>query len=428
MKIAIIGAGFTGLAAAYSLLKKGHEVTIFEKDNKPGGLAIGFQENNWEWTLEKHYHHWFTNDTSILRLAKEIDYEVLIKRPKTSVYINTTSYQLDSPLSSLTFPKLSFLERLRMISIFALLFKLNPFWQPLEKFRIATTLPKLIGEKAYNIIWKPQLLNKYGKYIQQISLVWFWARIAKRTTSLAYPKGGYLKFAEFLVKTISRKGGKISFNTEVVEITSNQNVIVRIKNFKGKQEKYAFDKAIVTLPTPQFLSITPQLPSKYKKQLRQLKGLGATNLVLRLKEQFMKDNTYWLSVCNTNSHIMVLVEHTNFIDKVNYNNEHIVYIGNYMSPTDKNFSLSKEELLKIYDPFLKKINPLYKKVLIGYELFKASFAQPLIPVNYSKIIPPFNSPVKNIYLANIQQIYPWDRGTNYAVELGEKIAKHILHD
>ena len=75
MNIAIIGAGFTGLSAAYKLLEKGHKITLFEKDSFPGGLAVGFKDKNWEWPLEKHYHHWFTNDDSVLNLAKQIDYE-----------------------------------------------------------------------------------------------------------------------------------------------------------------------------------------------------------------------------------------------------------------------------------------------------------------------------------------------------------------
>ena len=107
MNIAIIGAGFTGLSAAYQLVKKGHSVTVFEKDPQPGGLAIGYKEKPWNWSLEKHYHHWFTNDTFILSLAKEIGQAVLIKTPKTSVYLDNQMYQLDSPLALLKFSKLS---------------------------------------------------------------------------------------------------------------------------------------------------------------------------------------------------------------------------------------------------------------------------------------------------------------------------------
>ena len=95
MKIGIIGAGFCGLAAAYYLQKKGHTVTIFERDESPGGLAIGYKEDKWKWTLEQHYHHWFTNDKDILDLAKEINYKVIIKRPITSSYVENKIYQFD---------------------------------------------------------------------------------------------------------------------------------------------------------------------------------------------------------------------------------------------------------------------------------------------------------------------------------------------
>ena len=84
MKIGIIGAGFTGLSAAYYLQKEGHEITVIERESLPGGLAIGYQEKGWDWSLEAHYHHWFTNDKSVLDLAKEINHKVIVKRPKTS--------------------------------------------------------------------------------------------------------------------------------------------------------------------------------------------------------------------------------------------------------------------------------------------------------------------------------------------------------
>ena len=159
-----------------------------------------------------------------------------------------------------------------------------------------------------------------------------------------------------------------------------------------------------------------------------LKGLGAVNLVLRLKSSFLKDGTYWLSVCDKKSPIMAVVDHSNFMDVTNYNGEHIVYLGNYLPMNHRYFKMDAKAILKIYDPFLKKINEKYKNNLIGLEVFKAPFAQPIIPVNYSKMIPPFKTSLKNVFLANIQQVYPWDRGTNYAVELGEKIVGFILNE
>jgi len=425
MKIGIIGAGFAGLSAAHNLSKLGHDITIIEKDSKPGGLAIGYKENEWEWTLEEHYHHWFTNDKFILKLAQEIGHEVIIKRPKTSIFLNNKIYQLDSLFSLLKFKKLSNLQKLRMGFILALL-KLNPIWKPLEKLKADEYLPKLMGNKAYKLIWQPQLFNKMGIYAKEVSLVWFWTRIYKRTTKLAYPKGGFLEFANKLSSVIEKQGGKIIFNSQVINVRDNEKVTVTIKNSKGMTKEYIFDKLIVTLPSFLFLQIATQLPQDYKNKLTKFKGLGATNMLIRFNKQFLKDGTYWLSICDYPSEVTVLVEHTNFMDKKNYHNEHLLYVGNYPQVTSNKYLLNEKQLLSLYDKILKKINPEYSKFIIDYKVFKVPFAQPIIPTNYSRLIPPFTTPLPNVYLANIEQVYPWDRGTNYAVEIGEKVAKKIL--
>lgn len=431
MKIAIIGAGFTGLSAAYELVKKGHEVTMFEKDPQPGGLAIGYQEKGWDWTLEKHYHHWFTNrreainhDQTIINLAKEVGIEVLIKQPKTSVYVDGEIFQFDSPKHVLTFPKLSLFERLRM-AVVAGLIRYNPFWQPLEKINASTFLPKVMGEKAYKMLWEPQFVNKFGNLANDVSLAWFWARVASRTQTLAYPKGGYLRFANRLVDKIIEKGGNVHFNAEVISVTDDKKVQVTYKPVGRRPKSATFDRIIYTVPSFLFLKTLPQLPETYKKTFKPLKSLGATNLVLRLKKPFFQDNTYWLSVCDPTSPVMAVVEHTNFMDKKYYNNEHLLYLGNYLPQDDPKYLMSKEEKLKLFDPFLKKINPDYRKYLIGYEHFKAPFAQPIIPTNYSKMIPSMITPLPHVYLANMEQVYPWDRGTSNAVALGQKVAKLI---
>lgn len=428
MKIAIIGAGFTGLSAAHQLIKNGYNVTVFEKDSFPGGLALGFKNDKWQWPLEKHYHHWFTNDDSVLNLAKELNYEVIIKRPKTSIYSGDQIYQLDSPIDVLTFQKLTVFERLRMAAVLGLL-RYNPFWQPLEQIKAADFLPKAMGKNAYKIIWEPQLRNKFGEYVNEISLAWFWARVKKRTPSLAYPKEGFLSFANALVNKIEKEGGKVLLNTEVNEIKSEENISIKFKEIVPRSgislREKNYDAVIVTLPSFAFLKIAPQLPQAYKEKLGKLKGLGAINLLLRFKKPFFNHNTYWLSICNNNSPVMAIIEHTNFMDEKYYDNEHLVYLGNYLPPNHRFFNMTKEEVLKVYDPFLQKIHPKYEQFLIDFHMFPAPFTQPIIPVNYSKIIPPFETPLKNVYLANIQQVYPWDRGTNYAVELGEKAAKLI---
>lgn len=426
MKIGVIGAGFTGLSAAFYLQKEGHTITIFEREKNPGGLAIGYREKGWNWTLEEHYHHWFTNDKSVLDLAKEISHTVIIKRPKTSSFVEDDIYQLDSPISLLKFPKLSPLERFRTGVAIGLL-RYDPFWKILENFTAEPYLRKIMGKVAYQKIWEPLLINKLGKYSKIVSLAWFWARVYKRTTNLAYPKGGFLEFAKHLEREIKNKNGLFYYGTEITNISSKNTPTINF-SVDGKTKTHSFDAVIVTVPMFVFSKLAPSLPQSYVNKYSNLKGIGAVNIVLCLKNKFFKDGTYWLNMCDRKSPILAIVEHTNFMNKKDYGNGHILYIGNYMEVSDPRFSMTAKQLLDLYDPWLTKINPNYKLQIINYKLFRAPFAQPIIPIHYSKKIPPFKTPLNKVFLANIQQVYPWDRGTNYAVELGKKVSEYITND
>lgn len=427
MKVAIIGAGFTGLAAGFYLAKAGTKVFLFEKEEKPGGLAVGATvDKNWFWTIERHYHHLFTSDFKIIGLAKEVGVPIIFKRPKTSVFVDNQTFPFDSPSSILSFPKLNIFEKLRMgIVLFS--FKINPFWKPLEKIPAEKSLQILLGERSYRMIWQPLLSAKFRQFLNGIPLSWFWARIKKRSPHLGYPEGGFQNLADKIARQIQKNGGKIYLNTAVNSIRrKNKNLEVIFTNYSNNRSELLVNKVIVTLPSFTLLKIIPTLPNDYKKVLLSLHGLGALNLVLFLKEKFLKDGTYWLNICDKNFPFLSIVEHTNFMDPKYYNGQHIVYIGNYLPIGHPYMKMSADQLFKIYDPYLKKLNPNYTLSPIPYTLFKAPFAQPVVTLNYSKIIPPLETPIKNVYLANIQQVYPWDRGTNYAVELGEKVAKLVI--
>ena len=422
MRVAIIGAGFGGLAASYRLARSGVDVTVFESDDAPGGLAVGFKEPKWKWSIEKHYHHWFTSDWAVRNLAKEIGHNVIFTRPKTSTFIDGKVYQLDSPLNLLFFPKLSLVDKLRTGLVLSYL-RLTPFWKQLEAYPAEDFLKKYTGRASWNILWQPLFEKKFGNFANEIPASWFWARIKKRSASLGYPEGGFLNFAVSLNDAVKKNGGKIFYKTKIEKIfKKGGKIIVKTSKFESD-----FDKVICTLPTFPFVKITEGLPQSYIDDLLDLKSVGAVNLVLSLSKQFLEDGTYWLNVNAKHFPFLAVVEHTNFMDKKYYNNEHLLYVGNYL-PHDHTFY--KKEAIDLYRefyPFLKTINPKFDKSWVNnINLFKAPFAQPIIPLNYSERIPPFETPIKGLYLCNIQQVYPWDRGTNYAVENGEAVARLVL--
>lgn len=421
MKIAIIGAGFTGLSAAYELTKYGNEVVIYESGDKPGGLASGFKKEKWDYSLDEHYHHIFTNDNYFLDLAKEVGQEVEIKRPITSLLYKNKSYQLDSPIELLKFPHLSVFGRLRTGMVLAFL-KVNPFWKVLEGITAERFLRMTMGNKSWEILWKPLFDSKFGVYASEVSASWFWARIKKRTTRLGYPKGGFVAFAQKLEEKIQKNNGKLIYKTQVTKIINRDN---GFSVYVGANPE-KFDKVIVTSSAKVLSKLVDELPSDYLESLTNLKSIGAVNAILSLDHKFFTDNTYWLSINDSDNPFVALVEHTNFIDKKNYNNEHLLYIGNYKAVDDELFDMDESELIELFIPHLKKINSKFKKSWIkGSWVFKAKFAQPIFPLNYSKNLLTLKTPIDGLYLANMQMVYPWDRGTNYAIELGNKVAKLV---
>ncbi len=425
MKIAIIGAGFTGLAAADVLLHQSHEVTVFEKADVAGGLAAGFKDPGWDWSLEKHYHHLFTSDAFIRDLAAHIGHPLEFHRPATSTWVPQGIYRLDSPLHLLLFPGLPFLDRLRTGLVLGF-FKLNPFWRPLEKITAEKFILAAMGRASWRVLWQPLLEHKFGRYSSRVSASWFWARIYKRSPVLGYPEGGFQSLAASLTGHLQTAGGRFIFNTGIEKITP---VTDGLGLLTDSQKAFTFDRVICTLPSPLFTRICPALPAAYQNHLNSLSGVGAVNLVLALKKPFLPRHIYWLNVNVPGTPFLAVVEHTNFISSSHYSGRHLVYLGNYLPFAHPYFQKNPDQLLSEFLPALRRINPDFDPSwVVGSWVWKAPFAQPIVPINYSSALPSIATPVPHLFLANIQQVYPWDRGTNYAVELGQRAAKLCLTD
>lgn len=435
MKVAIIGGGFTGLEAAYELAKKGHNVTLFESGPILGGLAYGFKEKTWDWSLEFAYHHWFTNDSAMMGLIRELKLEdkLIIKRPITAnllpyVPASPQIAQLDSPMNLLTFPGLSIIDKFRTAAMLAYL-KITPFWKPLEKTTAEHLLTSIGGKRAYQVLWEPLLVGKFDTYAAKVSAAWFWARIKKRTPSLAYMQGGFRTVIDALAAAIKQYGGKIYTGVTIDSIQNElgftNNDLRKNTNHKSSFiiHKSRFDRVLLTAPTPIAAKLM-KLPETYLAPLLTIPHLWAQTLILETKEPIL-NKVYWLNITDRTFPFLAAVAHTNFMDKKFYGGHHLTYFGNYLPAGHKYLSMTKEQLFKAFLPFIKKLNPsfIYDPRSTNSYLFTGPFAQPVHELRYSEKIPSIQTPIPNIYLANMDFIVPWDRGTNYAVELGQHAAK-----
>lgn len=447
MKIAIIGGGITGLTAAYTLSKNGHQVTVFEKETFLGGLAGGLKKNHWQWPMERSYHHFFTNDKAFISLVKELGSEknIIIKRPITATLVNALQRskkskekhdsdnphvitKLDSPVDLLTFPLLSPVDKLRTAGMLCFC-KINPWWKPLEQITAHKLFRSIGGTTSWNLLWQPLMEGKFGNYSDRVAASWLWARIYKRTPHLGYLKGGFQTLIDGLERNIKKNKGTFFTGYQVTHIVPKNNT-VSVSFFPAKKKtakrQMLFDKILLTTPS----SISSKLvrfPSVYTKNLCSIPHLFAQTLVVETDTPIL-NSVYWLNINDRMFPFLALVQHTNFMDKKYYGKKHIAYIGNYLSEGHPFLSMTKEQLFKTFLPYIKKINPsfIYDRKTVKYDLFTAPFAQPVHTKNYSKKAPDLETPIPNIYLANLDSIYPWDRGTNYAIELGQKAAHEII--
>jgi protoporphyrinogen oxidase len=202
---------------------------------------------------------------------------------------------------------------------------------------------------------------------------------------------------------VKKLEGRVVYNTPV-------------SDFKELQLKYP--GAVFLFTTP--FSITQKITGL---KLADLKMIGAVNLILELSEQFFADKTYWLNINEKDYPFVAVVEHTNFVDKKHYGGKHILYVGGYYPQNHRYFTMSKEEILKEWRPYLHNIN--FKFQILNFKLARALYAQPIVGLNHHKFIPEITTKLPGVYVANMEMVYPWDRGTNYAIELGERAAKII---
>lgn len=434
MKFAIIGAGIAGLSAAYDLLRAGHQVTLFEGDSRTGGLATGFQDERWEWPLEKFYHHLFTSDSEIIGLVEEIGMKdkLFFPRPITSVIYQDRIVPFDSPKRWITFPGFNLLDVARFGMVSAYLRFTKP-WRQLEKHLADDWLRRYYGDKIYEMVWRPMLIGKFGPHYREVNMAWMWARLHVRSPRLGYFEGGFQAFVDRLTEVVGELGGEVRLNCPAWQLRRTDGGGIEVS---AGETTEIFDACITTTSPGLLARMAPDLAEEYLGRLLQLDSMGAVVLTLALKHSLLEESgTYWLNIPATSPDksggvpFLALVEHTNYIDRSHYGGDHIVYCGDYVTPDHPYMSMKQEELEALFVGVLHRFNPNFRPDWVRKSwFFRARYAQPVPKLNHSQLIPDLRTPLDGLYFASMSQVYPWDRGTNFAVEIGRRVARLALAD
>ncbi|MHC4166065.1 MAG: NAD(P)/FAD-dependent oxidoreductase [Planctomycetota bacterium] len=423
--VAVIGAGFTGLAAAYELERRGIRATVFERTNKLGGLAGSFTVGGVP--LECFYHHFFTRDSHLIAIIDELGLSdrIVERSTCTGMYVSDNFFRLSTPLDVLRFKPLSLSNRLRL-GLLVLKARKHKNWQALDDLTAEEWIRSLCGDEVFRVAWEPLLAGKFGKYASSISAAWFWGKLTIRGGSrsrtgrekLAYFKGGFSAIAERMAKNLST----VSCDDPVKGIEVENG---RITAVVCKGRTVNCDAVVATPGLPIIADIlSPHVDPQFVDRLLRVEYLANVCLVLELNQNL--SDMYWINVNDPSFPFVGIIEHTNFEPASSYSGRHIVYLSKYLPAESEMYSFDDETLFKFALPHLQRMFPNFGDSWIkAYYVWRAEHAQPVVVKGYRHLIPKGETPVSGFYIATMAQIYPEDRGVNYAIRDGRDIARHV---
>jgi len=429
MNTAIIGAGPAGLTAALELSKLGEHITLYERDiGQIGGLA-GAEPVN-ETYIDRFYHHIFTSDTDVLNLINEMGLakDMIWEEPKNGIYLNGTLYPFTSPMDLITLPEVSLIGRFRM-GLAVLMAKNVKDYLSMEGINAKDWLIQKTGRDAYEKIWRNLLYSKFDKDADSVSGVWIWNKFKLRGSTrqniskemLGYLRGSFFRLYQAVSEHLQNSGTKIIYEP-VTHISGDDGKVV----IDTEHGSTVYDKALFSGAPAQLCELC-DFPASYIEKASQTKY--KSNICMTIMTRQKISDYYWVTVAQHDAPFVLFIEHTNLIKDPEYKDKHIIYLSRYIDETDPFWDTPDEEIKDVFFEYLGRLFPGFRREAVTDSYInRAVYSQPVIGLNYSKRILPFETPVKGLYLASMAQIYPEDRGQNYAVNMGRKIAQIMSED
>ena len=453
MRVAVLGAGVAGLAAGYRLAAEGHECDVYERWPGLGGQAATLDVGDGV-LLERYYHHLFTTDREIADLCAEIglDDELATWDSTVGMFADGALHPFTTPLDLLRYKPMSLPARIRMGLAVLLLQRRYHDVEPLEGITIKHWVERNMGRQGWTKVWGPLLRGKFGDKADQIAMSWLWAKLRNRRQIkgdeargevLVYPRNSFESIFTRLRDRIEEQGGRVLIDRPAAQLAhSDGHFLVTPgapdsfrrghdpRDFETAGEPERYDAVIATVPTDIFQQLLdPDLAKavgdSYLSQAGSIEYFAALCLVLEIDRQFHP--YYWTNVVDEDLRFIGLIEQTNLVPPEHYAGRRFLYVANYLPRDHELLGLDMDELITAYEPGLKRVNPSFTRDWIRQSwLFREPAGQPVVLPNYRERMPPYATPVPGLYLANTTQVFPDDRGTNYAVREADEVVAELL--
>lgn len=428
-KVCIIGAGVSGMAAAWELSKHGVPVDVYERDQALGGLAGWFTVGGT--TVEKFYHHLYNLDVDLIQLIREVGLidNLVFKQTNTGAFYVNKIYRLSTPFDLLRYKPLPFLDRIRL-GMLVLKARQVKDWHEIDGISVTDWIIKNSSRKVYDIVWSPLLRSKFGRYADKVSAAWLWSKLVQRGGSrgkggaeeLGYLRGGYGLLFNEMEKQLTERGVRIFKGSPVETVLSENN---RVTGIRVNGETVGCTDVIACTQLPDYLNVAGKELVEEGKALSEIGFLGNATLVLRLNRRL--SDTYWVNITDPKCPFVGVIEQTNLLDESHYDGNHLAYISRYMDVDDPLYKMNQDELFETYYPWIRKVFPEFSRDWVeDLMLWRDPHSQAVVSVGYRHRIPNQRTSVNGLYLSTMAQIFPEDRQMSNGVKFAKQAVNLVL--
>mgnify|MGYP006071372209 CR=1 FL=1 len=419
--IAIIGGGPMGLAVAYHLLKQGHTVSLYEADKTLGGMSASFEFDGIK--IERYYHFICKSDHPLFELLSELEIYDALRWTETRMgyFYGAKLLNWGDPLALLKFPGLGLISKIRY-GLLAFISTKRSDWRKLDSIDAVTWLKGWVGERAYDILWRPLFELKFHHYTSNLSAAWIWSRLKRVGTSrknllqeeLGYLEGGSDTFLNAISARIESMGGVIHFNEAVQEVQLVDGRLVGIRTQAGSFE---FDRVVSTIPMPYVAAMVPGLPAAILNKYKSVNNIAVVCVLVHLSEALTP--YFWLNISDPNIDIPGFIEYSN----LNPLGGHIVYAPFYIPGEHPEFQKDDAYFIEKVRRYLFAVKPdLPNTHILKIAAGRYRYAQPICEPEFTSRLPPISPGVEGLYIADTCYYYPEDRSISESVRLGQKLA------
>jgi protoporphyrinogen oxidase len=426
-RIVVLGAGPMGLAAAQRAVTLGHEVDLIEADSKVGGMAAHFDFSGT--SIERFYHFVCKSDAPTFDLMSELGIADKIRWVDTSMayYTHGRVHKWGDPISLLMYPHLTLIEKFRTGLQMFLTTKSGNF-DRIEHLTSRQWIERGSGKSVYNKLWKRLQELKFHEFADDVSASWIATRIKRIGNSrksifqeqLGHIDGGSEALVEAIADDIRLKGGRIHLKTPAERVVVDKNTV---KAVQAGGRQYVADAVICTVPIPLVNQLIPDLPQNWKDRYAAIRNIGVVCLLFKLRKSITPH--FWLNIVTDDIDIPGIIEFSNLRPL----GETIVYVPYYMPVTQRKWAWTDQHFIDEAFGYIKRINPnIADGDLMDAKVGRLRHAQPICEPNFRDKLPPVQTPIGGLQVADTCYYYPEDRGVAESIRLGRRMAENVSSD